>query len=83
MKVWVKLIIGSIAGLLLGFLLPENHPAMVDAFSFLQNLSISIGRYTALPIVVFSLTIGIYELRQDGKFWSLLGSTFLLIAGIS
>ncbi|MDR2795698.1 MAG: cation:dicarboxylase symporter family transporter, partial [Spirochaetaceae bacterium] len=40
-------------------------------------------RYTALPIVVFSLTIGIYELRQDGKFWSLLGSTFLLIAGIS
>jgi Na+/H+-dicarboxylate symporter len=83
MRIWLKLLIGSIFGLLLGFLVPENHPAVLDIFSFLRNLAIGIGRYTALPIMVFSLTIGIYELRQDGKFWSLLIRTFLLLAGIS
>jgi Na+/H+-dicarboxylate symporter len=83
MRVWVKLIVGSIFGLLLGFLLPENHPAILNMFTFLQKLAIGIGRYTALPIMVFSLTIGIYELRQDRKFWSLLVRTFFLLAGIS
>ncbi|MDR2343500.1 MAG: dicarboxylate/amino acid:cation symporter [Spirochaetaceae bacterium] len=83
MKVWVKLVVGSIFGLLLGFLLPENHPVVLDTFAFLQKLAIGIGRYTALPIIVFSLTIGIYELREDGKFWPLLIRTLLLIAGIS
>jgi Na+/H+-dicarboxylate symporter len=33
--------------------------------------------------MVFSLTIGIYELRQDRKFWSLLVRAFFLLAGIS
>jgi Na+/H+-dicarboxylate symporter len=83
MRVWVKLAVGSIFGLLLGLLLPENNPVTLDVFAFLQKLAIGIGRYTALPIIVFSLTIGIYELWQDHKFWSLLFRTFLLLAGIS
>jgi Na+/H+-dicarboxylate symporter len=82
MKVWVKLIIGSIFGLVIGFLLPEN-PAVLNALTFLKTLAIRAGRYTALPITVFSLTIGIYELRQDGKFWQLLARTFLTIICVS
>jgi Na+/H+-dicarboxylate symporter len=34
-------------------------------------------------MIVFSLTIGIYELSQDGKFWPLLLKTFLTLALIS
>ncbi|MDR3356047.1 MAG: cation:dicarboxylase symporter family transporter [Spirochaetaceae bacterium] len=83
MRVWIKLIIGSVFGLLLGFLLPENHPVVTNMFAFLQKLAIGIGRYTALPVIVFSLTIGIYELRQDGKFWSLLVRAVLLLSGVS
>ncbi|MDR1362613.1 MAG: dicarboxylate/amino acid:cation symporter [Spirochaetaceae bacterium] len=83
MKVWVKLVIGSIFGLILGFLLPESHPAVSRVLTFLKTLAIGAGRYTALPIIVFSLTIGIYELRQDGKFWRLLSRTFFAIVCIS
>jgi Na+/H+-dicarboxylate symporter len=82
MKVWVKLVVGSIFGLIIGFLLPEN-PAVLGALTFLKTLAIGVGRYTALPIIVFSLTIGIYELRQDGKFWRLLARTFFAIICIS
>ncbi|MDR0382639.1 MAG: dicarboxylate/amino acid:cation symporter [Spirochaetaceae bacterium] len=72
MKIWVKLVIGSVLGMFLGFLLPESHPAIPKILTFLKDLAIGAGRYTAMPIIVFSLTIGIYELRQDGKFWPLL-----------
>jgi Na+/H+-dicarboxylate symporter len=82
MKVWVKLIVGSIFGLIIGFLLPEN-PVVLGALTFLKTLAIGVGRYTALPIIVFSLTIGIYELRQDGKFWRLIARTFFAIICIS
>ncbi|MDR2802850.1 MAG: dicarboxylate/amino acid:cation symporter [Treponema sp.] len=83
MKIWVKLIIGAVFGLILGFILPENNPSVLRVLTFFKDLSIGMGRYTALPIIVFSLTIGIYELRQDNKFWRVLIRSFLTIAGIS
>jgi Na+/H+-dicarboxylate symporter len=83
MKVWVKLIIGAVFGLLFGFFLPEKHPVMLNILDFLHDFMIGAGRYMAMPMVVFSLTIGIYELRQDGKFCTLLFRTFLTLAVIS
>ncbi|MDR2097885.1 MAG: dicarboxylate/amino acid:cation symporter [Spirochaetaceae bacterium] len=83
MKIWVKLVIGSVFGLVLGFLLPENHPDILNIFEFLREFVIGVGRYTAVPAVVFSLTIAIYELRQDGKFLPLVLRTFLVIALVS
>ncbi|MDR2659062.1 MAG: dicarboxylate/amino acid:cation symporter [Spirochaetaceae bacterium] len=83
MKVWVKLIIGAAFGLTLGFLFPEGHPAILNVLTFLKNLAIGAGRYVVFPMIVFSLTIGIYEMRQDGKFWPFILRTFLTITGIS
>jgi Na+/H+-dicarboxylate symporter len=44
-------------------------------------MAIHIGRYTTVPILIFSLTIAIYELRQDGQFWPLIFRSVLLILG--
>ncbi|GHU40597.1 transporter [Spirochaetia bacterium] len=79
MKVWVKLLIGSILGFVLGTLLPSENTSVAAALDFLYKLVLGAGRYTAAPIVVFSLTIGIYELRQDGCFWKLLFRSFLVL----
>ena len=83
MKVWVKLLAGSILGLLLGFLLPHENAAISGVFEVLAELAIAMGRYTAAAMVLFSLTVGIYELRQDGGFWPLALRTILIIAVIS
>jgi Na+/H+-dicarboxylate symporter len=82
MKVWVKLLIGSILGITLGALLPEN-PSVMEGLVWLEQLALRIGRYAVIPMLVFVLTIGIYELLQDKQFWPLVLKNCLMIAGVS
>ena len=79
MKVWVKLLIGSVFGIILGFLFPTDNLAFTNGLAWLWDLAIRIGRYSLIPILVFSLTIAVYELRQDGQFWGLFFKTMLVI----
>ncbi|MDR2479857.1 MAG: cation:dicarboxylase symporter family transporter [Treponema sp.] len=83
MKVWVKLLIGSILGIVLGFLLPVENQRIMAALMWLEKLALGIGRYAVIPVLVFSLTIAVYELRQDEQFWPLVFKNVLLIAGSS
>ena len=82
MKVWVKLLIGSILGITLGLLAHENQ-RLIEALVWLEQFVLRIGRYAVIPMLVFSLTIGIYELWQDRQFWSLVLKNCLMIAGVS
>ena len=79
MKVWLKLLIGTFLGLVLGFFLPRENQGIQNIIAWIAELAIRIGRYGLVPILVFSLTIAIYELRQDGQFWKLVFRTFLVI----
>ena len=79
MKVWVKLLIGSVLGIFLGFLLPRDNQTIVGLLSWLEGYAIRIGRYATVPAILFSLTIAIYELRQDGRFWGLVFRSFILM----
>lgn len=79
MKVWVKLLAGGILGMILGFLLPAENESLSGVFKFLSELAIGMGRYTAAAMVLFSLTISIYELRQDRTFWHLVSRTLVII----
>jgi Na+/H+-dicarboxylate symporter len=82
MKVWIKLLIGAILGIILGNFLPDSQRVM-DGLVWLEQFVLSIGRYAIIPVLIFSLAISIYELRQDGQFWPLVIKNLLLIAGIS
>jgi Na+/H+-dicarboxylate symporter len=82
MKVWIKLLIGSVFGITLGFLVPENQ-RLTEVLVWLEQFVIRIGRYALIPVLVFSLTIAVYELRQDGKFWPLILKNFLIILGVT
>jgi Na+/H+-dicarboxylate symporter len=81
MKVWLKLLLGSFLGVILGSLLPSDNQAVLRALAWLEELAVRIGRYAVVPILVFSLTVAIYELRQDGQFWPLVFKSFLAIIG--
>ncbi|MDR0320979.1 MAG: cation:dicarboxylase symporter family transporter [Treponema sp.] len=82
MKVWVKLLIGSILGMTIGFLLP-NSEGVFSALQWVEKLAIGIGRYAVIPVLFFSLTIAVYELRMDEQFWSMVLKNFLLIVVVS
>lgn len=79
MKIWLKFLIGSVLGIIAGILLPYGNPAVLGAMAWLEKLAIGIGRYALVPLLLFSLTIAIYELRQDGQFWPLVFQSFIVI----
>jgi Na+/H+-dicarboxylate symporter len=81
MKVWVKFLIGSLLGVVLGRFLPSDNQTILQVLTWFEELAIRIGRYTVVPILIFSLTIAIYETRQDGKFWPMVFQSFLVILG--
>ncbi|MDR1585895.1 MAG: cation:dicarboxylase symporter family transporter [Treponema sp.] len=83
MKIWIKLLAGSVFGIIVGFLLPLDNPTALAVLAWLEKLALGIGRYALIPILVFSLTIAVYELRQDGQFWPLILKNFLIIIGAS
>jgi len=82
MKVWIKLLIGCALGITIGFLLPENA-SVVFAIQWLEKLAMNMGRYVVVPVLVFSLTMAVHELRQNDKFWSMVFKNFLLIIAAS
>jgi Na+/H+-dicarboxylate symporter len=79
MKIWIKLLIGAVLGVIIGLYLPSDNQAIGKNIAWLGDLAIRLGRYCLVPMLVFSLTIAVYELRQDGQFWTLLLKTFLVI----
>ncbi|MDR1839087.1 MAG: cation:dicarboxylase symporter family transporter, partial [Treponema sp.] len=67
----------------IGFLLPSENVSVFSALQWLEKLAIGIGRYAVVPVLVFSLTVAIYELRMDEQFWPMLLKNFLLIIAVS
>lgn len=83
MKVWIKLFIGSLLGLFLGYVVPQDNPAIMSAIEWIAKLAIQIGRYSLVPTLAFSLVIAIYELRQDKEMWPLIFRTAGIIVASS
>ena len=76
---WYKLLIGSVLGAVLGWFLPSDNQTLMNILMWLFDMGIRIGRYMVMPILIFSLTIAVYELRQDNIFLRLIAHTFLLL----
>jgi aerobic C4-dicarboxylate transport protein len=77
-KIWIKILIGSILGVLLGVFLPGTEKAM-ELFSFVNRLFIQIGRYVIFPLVFFALVAGTYELKREKKIFRVYGRTILYL----
>jgi len=87
MKIWIKLLVGSIIGLVAGFFIPVQAQGFFDSLS---GLLIGVGRYVLFPFIFFSLGIGASELRQEKRLvrvylsafkYLLLSSALLIVIG--
>jgi aerobic C4-dicarboxylate transport protein len=77
MKIWIKLLIGSLIGLAAGFFIPVQTQGFFDSIS---GLLIGIGRYALFPFIFFSLGIGTSELRQEKRLLRVYFSVFKYLA---
>ena len=82
MKIWIKLLAGTVVGVLLGLFLPLDETG-VDVFSYLSELIVNIGRYAIFPLVFFSLVIGTFELKTEKKVLRVYGRAVLYMVAAS
>ncbi len=80
MKIWLKILIGSCLGILLGLFLPAG-PKTMEVFDFLSRLLIQIGRYVLFPLAFFSLAIGTFELKRERMILRVYGRIVLYLLG--
>jgi Na+/H+-dicarboxylate symporter len=80
MKIWLKLLIGSLVGLGLALLLPATT-GIISVFDFLSTLFVRIGRFVVFPLVFFSLCIGTYELTREKRALAVYGKSLLFLLG--
>ena len=64
MKIWIKLLVGSVIGIVLGFVIPVQAQQFFDSLS---GVLIGVGRYVLFPFIFFSLGMGTSELRQEKR----------------
>jgi Na+/H+-dicarboxylate symporter len=79
MKIWMKFLMGAILGAALALVLPLEDTGLRNALAFLFDLSIRIGRYALLPLVLFSVPVAVFEQNEDKAFWRGLGRTLLVL----
>ncbi|HUX20815.1 MAG TPA: cation:dicarboxylase symporter family transporter [Spirochaetia bacterium] len=65
MRIWIKLLLGSIIGVALGLFLPLKEGATAQTFSVISDIVLNIGRWVLFPLVFFSVAAATHELRQD------------------
>jgi Na+/H+-dicarboxylate symporter len=79
MKIWMKYLMGAILGAALALALPLEDTGLRNALGFLFELSIRIGRYALVPLVLFSVPVAVFEQNEDKTFWKGMGRTLLVL----
>jgi aerobic C4-dicarboxylate transport protein len=75
MRIWIRLLIGTVLGALLSIFLPAGEDRIIGIVSSAARVVIHAGRYFVFPLVFFSLAVGTFRLRQDRKLLSVYART--------
>ncbi|WP_028972677.1 dicarboxylate/amino acid:cation symporter [Spirochaeta cellobiosiphila] len=62
MKIWIKYLIGILAGVILGVFIPNTSFSLISEIS---DLVIRIGKYAVYPLVFFSFSIAVYKMMEE------------------
>ncbi len=91
MKIWIKYLFGCILGIIAAVILPTENLLLQKVIAFLTDFAIRFGRYMLLPLLFFSMTISVCNLREENKLLKValqtigiivLSSLLLMIIGL-
>lgn len=77
MKIWLKILIGVVLGLLIGVFAPLGG-FLPKAASFGSILILRVGRSLVVPLFLFSATLAVYQLHEDKQLLKTLFLSFAL-----
>ena len=79
MKIWIKYLLGCILGIIATLVLPTDNLVLQKIISFLTDFAIRFGRYMLLPLLFFSMTISVCNLREENKLLKVFLQTVAVI----
>ncbi len=83
MKIWIKYLAGILIGIAFALIAPEKNAAFTGITEFLSQFFIQAGRYALYPVLFFSITLSVYEHRENRTLFRMGWSTFLVILASS
>ncbi len=81
MKLWMRLVAGTVIGLVVGLYYPIGSSGSIEFLETLSRVLVTVGRYVVFPLAFFGVLIGVHELRQDKMTIKVYGKASLLILG--
>lgn len=79
MKIWIKYLLGCILGIIATLVLPTDNLVLQKIIAFLTDFAIRFGRYMLLPLLFFSMTISVCNLREENKLFKIFLQTVAVI----
>ena len=71
MKIWIKYLAGIIIGIAFALIAPQQNVAFTAITQYISDFAVQFGRYALYPVLFFSFTIGVYELRESRSLFRL------------
>lgn len=65
MKIWLKYLIGCALGIFMALLMQGTNESAAVVINYLCDFSIRAGRYALLPLLFFTMTVAVFELRVN------------------
>lgn len=79
MKIWIKYLLGCILGIIATLVLPTDNLVFQKIIAFFTDFAIRFGRYMLLPLLFFSMTISVCNLREENKLLKIFLQTLAVI----
>jgi Na+/H+-dicarboxylate symporter len=79
MKIWIKYLAGIIIGAAFALIVPQQNAAVSSVIQYLSDIAVQFGRYSLYPVLFFSFTIAVYELRESKSLFRLGAITTAII----
>jgi len=79
MKIWIKYLAGVVLGAAIALVSQVSGGPLADLAASLSDLAVRFGRYALYPVLFFSFTIGVYELRESRSLLRLAAVTTVTI----
>ena len=68
MKIWIRVVLGAALGIALGAYLPERAGDTAQLFGRFFDFIVGVGRYLVFPMIITSIAVAVFELRDSGRF---------------